>query len=146
MTLTNRKLSSLILSLAIFVISCTGLGKYPAGHRHVTRFNATDTLLLYSIDLYARVPATLKSDVISLIVDITSPEGKRYRDTLSLPVPGTAVHGISSKSGRWSDLKWRYRDGVNFSQTGNWSFAVVLNDKEEDSPGTGEMGVIIRKR
>lgn len=145
MTLISRKLRSVILLFPLLILSCSGWGSFSAGHRHITRFTADDTLSSYAIDLYARLPAGYTEEKLPLILEITSPQGDIYRDSLSLPVTKSNIPNISAKSGRWSDMYWRYREGVQFTKSGNWTFALSTHKEYENNSGTGEMGVIIRK-
>lgn len=145
MTLISRNLRSVILLFPLLLLSCTGLGSFSMGHRHITRFSAQDSLSSYSIDLYARLPAGYTEEKLPLILEITSPQGDLYRDSLSLPVTKSNIPNISAKSGRWCDMYWRYREGVKFSKSGNWTFVLSTGKEYENNSGTGEMGVIIRK-
>lgn len=145
MTLINRKLRSVILLFPLLILSCSDWGSYSTGYRHITRFTAQDTLSGYAIDLYARLPSGCTEETLPLILEITSPQGDIYRDSLSLPVIKSNIPNISAKSGRWSDMYWKYREGVKFTQNGNWTFALSTGKEYENNSGTGEMGVIIRK-
>jgi hypothetical protein len=145
MTQINRNLRAVILLFPLLILSCSGWGSFSTGYRHITRFTAEDTLSSYAIDLYARLPAGYSDKMVQLILDITSPEGNIYRDTLSLPVTKSNIPNISAKSGRWSDMYWKYREGVKFAKSGNWTFALSTGEEYGNNSGTGEMGVMIRK-
>ncbi len=127
------------------VLSCSGWGKYSPGYRHVTRFTSEDTLSPHTIDIYARIPENYKGNTLSLILDITSPDGKLYRDSLYLNVNGVKTKGISDVNGRWRDLYRKYREEVMLEQRGTWIFTLYTSGKNRQLRGTGELGVVIRK-
>lgn len=61
-----------------------------------------------------------------MILTVLSPDGKRYRDTLTLPVLPDGKHGAVeiSESGVWRDARWIYREGVTFPRKGLWVLTI----------------------
>ncbi len=87
----------------------------------------------YNIDFTLRVSRAYKGKELPLRLEILSPTGKRYSDTLRIPVKdNTHNHSVNIiSSGIWNDIIWHYRKDASFPETGKWLFTVYCIDPEK---------------
>ena len=57
---------------------------------------------------------------------VTNPLGISYADTISLPLSAAEVR----EAGRWLDLSWNYRKGVQFNSKGSWIFSLISTQEK----------------
>jgi hypothetical protein len=100
----------------------------------------------YNIDFSLRVSRAYKGHELPLRLEILSPEGKRYVDTLRIPVNReTHNHTVSIiPSGVWNDIIWHYRKDVSFPEMGKWLFAVHYIDPEKKKGKVEELEMRIK--
>jgi len=122
MKINNRGVS-LIFVIAL-LCSCTVEKAEP----NVQWFRLTNrnTLKTYNIDFTLRISRAYEGSELPLKLVILSPTGKRYLDTLRIPVNKELHnHSVSIiESGVWSDIVWHYRKDASFPEVGKWLFAI----------------------
>ncbi len=96
-----------------------------------------DTNKVYNVDLFARLPYGVPAADIEMIIEIVTPRGKRYRDTIVLPVTeGKEIN--NTMSGVWRDISWPYRKGVRLNSEGDWIFNTMIRESAKRS----EKGIV----
>ncbi|MEA5005629.1 MAG: hypothetical protein VB022_04360 [Rikenellaceae bacterium] len=122
----------LLLTLISALLSSCSTGK-PEPNVQWFRLINRNIEKTYNIDFTLRVSRAYKGSELPLRLEILSPEGKRYADTLRIPVKrNTHNHYINIiSSGVWNDIIWHYRKNVAFPETGKWLFAVYYIETEK---------------
>ncbi|MEN6618103.1 MAG: hypothetical protein ABFC28_01165 [Rikenellaceae bacterium] len=111
------------------------------------RVEITDTVSEYRIYFYTRILDGFKGESLPMILTITSPDGRRFRDTISFPLAEEGNYGNVEevRSGIWRDLRWLYRDGVVFPKSGLWVFS-VKQASSDNLQKIRDMGVTIKEK
>jgi hypothetical protein len=99
------------------------------------KFNCRNTQKSFNIDFLLRISATYKDETLPVMLEILSPSGIRYKDTLKIPVKQQDGDSLTTvvRSGVWRDILWHYRKNVRFPLTGRWLFTIYYLE-----PGTKE--------
>ncbi len=90
------------------------------------RFRVDDSLARYDVLLYARLLPGFKGEELPFVLTILSPDGNRFRDTLSFSIASNDNYRpvAKAKSGVWRDYMWICRKNVAFPRRGLWVFSV----------------------
>lgn len=138
------KNSFLLLVSLLILLSCNSESK-----SHLKfRFRVVDTVAEYRIYFYTRVLSDFKKESLPLVMTVMSPDGKRFRDTISFPLVSKNNYGgiEEAKSGVWRDVRWLYRDGVTFPKTGLWIFTINHLTSKNDLSSIGELGLTLKEK
>jgi len=126
MTIKN---STLLLISLFFLFSCAKensiYSDFPV--------EISDTLAEYQILFNVRIPDHFGEVSIPMVLTISSPGGEKFRDTISFPLVKDVKYNYVQevRSGVWRDLRWIYRDRVEFPRSGKWDFTIKhLSNKE----------------
>lgn len=135
----------------LFLLACTptGPGSYastqqiakegwPKQYALICEVQIEDTISLFHIDITGRIRNTYLLDSLSLIVEVTSPLGCSFCDTLSFGLTNT-------RNRLWEEFRFPYCSDVCFSETGRWQFTFRHNMEDEVIEGVMSAGVYIRR-
>lgn len=122
----------LLLTLVSVILCSCSTGKPEPGVQWFRLINR-NVEKTYNIDFTLRVSRAYKGSELPLRLEILSPAGKRYADTLKIPVKENSHnHSVNIiPSGVWNDIIWHYRRDAYFPETGKWLFAVHYMDPEK---------------
>ena len=133
MARSNIDTSPLLLSLtliAMIFVSTSCMESRRSGEPFKTVFVSDDSLARYSLGIYGRLEqegqSRWQSSSIPVEIIVTAPHGNTYTDTQNLSISGT----VSRQVGRWLDIGWSYREGVQFPENGEWSFLIKYKSGE----------------
>lgn len=97
-----------------------------------------DSLSYYHIDLTGRLRNTYHYDSLSIILQVSAPDGASFCDTVSLGL-------IHANDRIWEDFRFGYCSKVTFSQKGIWRFELRHNMDRDLLKGISAIGVSIQK-
>ena len=106
-------------------------------HSYSCEIVLNDSLSLFYVDITGRFSRYIP-DSLSLIVEVTSPLGSSFCDTLSF--------AITHKPNRlWADFRFPYCSHVRFSEKGVWRFSFRHYMGVETLTGIEAIGVYIKR-
>ena len=136
--------SSLSLFLAVIIVaSCNG--RDVSDGQFTTSYKIGDSVSLYDLGIFARLNGAPGMDRLSLRVEVITPSGKSYIDTLSLLLSETDIVEKMVRERKWTDILWYYRSGVSFPYSGKWQFVIEQTGVVGNS-NLRDAGVVVRKK
>lgn len=135
----------ILIAAALFATSCNECCNRGVGYAYSSTYECEDTLSSFNIYIYARVSSKYSHNAMPIVIIVTTPLGKRYSDTLKLPLLERGVEAKKIESGMWRDFEWSYRREVLFSNKGKWRFTLKQERLTPAFDGVGQMGVRVSK-
>lgn len=124
----------LFLSLLLLLNSCSAKKEntlYSFG------YEVKDTNALKDIVLVLRLPDRCSGGGHQMMINIISPSGERYTDSVVFPSISKSTSPAYSEesfkvvnSGIWRDSRWVYRRGVRFPSKGKWQFVIYTQNTD----------------
>jgi hypothetical protein len=101
-------------------------------------YTAADSLQYYRMGIEGRLLHSYFPDQLSLELQITTPSGTYFCDTLSSPLQ-------ASSDRPWTDFRLPYYRKIRFSETGEWRFSIKQNMNVSTIMGIASIGIYIEK-
>jgi len=101
-------------------------------------YTAADSLQYYCVGIEGRLLHSYFPDKLSIELQVTTPSGAYFRDTLSCPLR-------PSSDRPWTDFRMPYYRKIRFSETGEWRFSIKQNMNVATIMGIMSIGVYIEK-
>ncbi len=112
---------------------------WPTDQEVIVECSNTDTLSLRSLNVIIRYGNEFPSEPLDLSITTVTPDGYRWIDTLSVPVPQQR-----SAYGLYQDIEQPYRRQTLLNRSGQYVFVFRPLSPEKEIQGVAAIGIDIR--
>ncbi len=97
----------------------------PDLHKYIIQFEM-DSTIVYNTSIFCTMDRDLiEGNEIDMDVTLVSPDGKKYGESIALPLIESGQIKYTKKNGTQIEMEWPYREDVSTESSGVWS--IIFN-------------------